>query len=186
MYPNLAGAGLQYILHYGIWHSLGRPRPHDVCIALVYHIIQVIVSLPQVTGHNIPTSFLPSTKDHSADSSVFSGMRLHTLPIHILIANSNDTVHFIKKLTFRDHGTIMIISYYEKYYGVITITSYYETYYGIITIRYILSLLYQEMLGLSRRNPQGNPQGILPKFIPLLTARMLLNIYASQTKHFKW
>ena len=69
---------------------------------------------------------------------------------------------------FRDHGTIT--SYYEKYYGVITITSYYETYYGVITIRYVLSLLYQEMLGLSRRNPQGN----LPKFIPLLTARMLL------------
>ena len=28
------------------------------------------------------------------------------------------TVHFIKKLTFRDHGTIMITSYYEKYYSV--------------------------------------------------------------------
>ena len=75
----------------------------------------------------------------------------------------------------------MITSYYEKYYGVITITSYYETYYGVITIRYILSLLYQGMLGLSPRNPQGN----LPKFIPLLIARMLLNIYASRTKHFK-
>ena len=61
---------------------------------------------------------------------------------------------------FRDHDTIMITSYYEKYYSV-------------------LSLLYQEMLGLSRRNPQGNPQGNLPKFIPLLTTRMLLNIYAS-------
>ena len=59
------------------------------------------------------------------------------------------TVHFIIKLTFRDHGTIMITSYYEKYYGVIMITSYYKMYYGIITIRYILSLLYQEMLGLS-------------------------------------
>ena len=36
-----------------------------------------------------------------------------------------------------------------KVFLFITITSYYETYYGIITIRYILSLLYQEMLGLS-------------------------------------
>ena len=97
-----------------------------------------------------------------------------------------DTVHFIKKFTFRDRGTIMTTSYYEKYYGVITIISYYETYYGVITIRYVLSLLHQEMLGLSRRNPQGNPQGNLSKFIPLLTARMLLNIYASRTKHFKW
>ena len=92
------------------------------------------------------------------------------------------TVHFIEKFTFRDHGTTTITSYYEKYYGAITITSYYEMYYGVITIRYVLSLLYQEMLGLSRRNPQGN----LPKFIPLLTTRMLLNIYASQIKHFKW
>ena len=90
-------------------------------------------------------------------------------------------VHFIKKFMFRDHSTIMITSYYEKYYGVITITSYYETYYDVITIRYILSLLYQGMLGLSPRNPLGN----LPKFIPLLIARMLLNIYASRTKHFK-
>ena len=32
------------------------------------------------------------------------------------------TVHFIEKFTFHDHGTIMITSYYEKYYGVITIT----------------------------------------------------------------
>ena len=86
---------------------------------------------------------------------------------------------------FRDHGTIMITSYYEKYCGVIMITSFYKTYYGIITIRYVLSLLYQEMLGLSRRNPQGKPQGNVPKFIPLLTARMLLNIYASQTKHLQ-
>ena len=31
------------------------------------------------------------------------------------------TVHFIKKFTFHDHGTIMITSYYETYYGVITI-----------------------------------------------------------------
>ena len=75
----------------------------------------------------------------------------------------------------------------KKYYGVIMITSYYEMYLrNYDTIRFVLSLLYQEMLGLSRRNPQGNPQGNLPKFIPLLTARMLLNIYASQTKHFKW
>ena len=96
--------------------------------------------------------------------------------------SSGHTVHFIKKFMFRDHGMTMITSYYEKYYGVIMITSYYEMYYGVIKIRYVLSLLYQEMLGLSRRNPQGN----LPKFIPLLTARMLLNIYASQTKHFKW
>ena len=105
---------------------------------------------------------------------------------HIMHMVNRVTVHFIEKLTFRDHGTTTIKSYYEKYYGVITITSYYETYYGVIMIRYVHSLLYQEMLGLSRRNPQGNPQGNLPKFIPLLTARMLLNIYASQTKHFKW
>ena len=32
-------------------------------------------------------------------------------------------VQFIKKFMFRDHGTIMITSYYEKYYGIITITS---------------------------------------------------------------
>ena len=83
---------------------------------------------------------------------------------------------------FCDHGTIMITSYYEKYYGEIMITSYYEMYYGVIMIRYVFSLLYQEMLGLSRRNSEGN----LPKFMPLLTARMLLNIYASRTKHFKW
>ena len=101
--------------------------------------------------------------------------------ISLRVAIFINTVHFIIKLMFRDHGTIMITSYYKKYYGVTTITSYYETYCSVITIRYVLSLLYQEMLGLSRRNPQGN----LPKFIPLLTARMLLNIYASQTKHFK-
>ena len=59
------------------------------------------------------------------------------------------TVHFIEKFTFRDHSTTTITSYYEKYYGVIAITSYYKTYYGVITIRCVLSLLYQEMLGLS-------------------------------------
>ena len=128
-----------------------------------------------------------SSNDTLKASWVFSGdiLWLHdninkvcTKPLNTYV----HTVHFIEKFTFRDHGTTTITSYYEKYYGVITITCYYETYYGVITIRYVLSLLYQEMLELSRRNPQGN----LPKFIPLLTARMLLNIYASQTKHFKW
>ena len=55
-----------------------------------------------------------------------------TILLHI--HKTKYTIHFIIKLTFRDHGTIMITSYYEKYYGVITIISYYETYYGVITI----------------------------------------------------
>ena len=89
VHPNLAGAGLQYIPHYGTWHSLGRPRPRDARIASVFHIRQVIVSSPQVAGHNVLTSFLPPTKDHSADSSAFSGMKLNLSPAHILIVNFN-------------------------------------------------------------------------------------------------
>ena len=82
--PNLRGAGLQYIPHYGIWHLLS-----------IYHIAQAIVSLPQVTSYNIKNSSFPRTKDHSAGSSVFSGMRLYLSPVHILIENSNTYVIYV-------------------------------------------------------------------------------------------
>ena len=42
--------------------------------------------------------------------------------MYVMYVTPPYTIHFIKKFTFRDHGTIMITSYYEKYYGVIMIT----------------------------------------------------------------
>lgn len=70
MHLNQAGAGPQYIPHYGTWHLLGRPRPLDAWIALVFHNSQAIVSSPQATGHNVPTCPLPPTTVPTALFSV--------------------------------------------------------------------------------------------------------------------
>ena len=53
------------------------------------------------------------------------------------------TVHFIEKFTFRDHGTIMITSYYEKYYSVITITL--RVHYDYKLLRNVLRRNYDTM-----------------------------------------
>ena len=49
----------------------------------------MIVSLPQAAGPNVLTYPLPPTKEHSADSSVSSGMKLNLSPAHILTVNFN-------------------------------------------------------------------------------------------------